>query len=51
MKAICTPLPNPSYDIKSFAVDAERNNVSAYAVFSATNTGWAIRSNRQVYTN
>ena len=33
------PLPNASYEIKSFAVDHERNNVSAYAVFSATNTG------------
>jgi predicted ester cyclase len=39
MKAIYTPLPNASYDIKSFAVDRERNNVAAYAVFSATNTG------------
>ena len=25
--------------MKSFAIDAERNNVSAYAVFSGTNTG------------
>jgi predicted ester cyclase len=39
MKALYTPLPNASYDIKSFAVDHERNNVAAYAVFSATNTG------------
>jgi predicted ester cyclase len=39
MKALYTPLPNASYDIKSFAVDQERNNVAAYAVFSATNTG------------
>jgi predicted ester cyclase len=39
MKGMFTPLPNASYEIKSFAVDPERNNVSAYAVFSATNTG------------
>jgi ketosteroid isomerase-like protein len=39
MKAIYTPLPNATYDIKSFAVDHERHNVAAYAVFSATNTG------------
>jgi len=39
MKGMFTPLPNASYEIKSFAADLERNNVSAYAVFSATNTG------------
>ena len=39
MKGIFTPLPNASYEIKSFAEDAERHNVSAYAVFTATNTG------------
>ena len=39
MKGLYTPLPNASYDVKSFAVDRERNNVAAYAVFSATNTG------------
>jgi predicted ester cyclase len=39
MKGIYTPLPNASYEIKSFALDTERNNVSAYAVFSGTNTG------------
>lgn len=39
MKSLYTPLPNASYEIKSFAVDHERNNVTAYAVFSATNTG------------
>ena len=39
MKGMFTPLPNASYEIKSFAADHERNNVSAYAVFSATNTG------------
>jgi len=39
MKGLFTPLPNGSYEVKSFATDAERNNVSAYAVFSGTNTG------------
>ena len=39
MKGLFTPLPNASYEIKSFAADPERNNVSAYAVFSGTNTG------------
>jgi len=39
MKGMFTPLPNASYEVKSFATDAERNNVSAYAVFSGTNTG------------
>ena len=39
MKGMFTPLPNATYEIKSFAADPERNNVSAYAVFSATNTG------------
>jgi hypothetical protein len=27
------------YDLKSFAIDNERNNVTAYAVFKATHTG------------
>src|SRR6185312_15079971 len=39
MKGLFTPLPNGSYEVKSFATDVERNNVSAYAVFSGTNTG------------
>jgi predicted ester cyclase len=39
MKGLFTPLPNGSYEVKSFATDAELNNVSAYAVFSGTNTG------------
>ena len=28
-----------SYELKSFAVDDERGNVTAFAVFSGTNTG------------
>jgi predicted ester cyclase len=39
MKGIFTPLPDASYEIKSFAVDEERNNVTAYGVFRATHTG------------
>jgi len=39
MKGLVGIMPDASYDLKSWAVDAERNNVSAYAVFSATHTG------------
>jgi predicted ester cyclase len=39
MKGMFTPFPNASYAIKSFAVDPERNNVAAFAVFSASHTG------------
>ena len=36
---IAGPLPDGTYDLKSLAVDEERGNVSAYAVFKATHTG------------
>ena len=39
MKGLFGPLPNGSYEVKSFATDAERNNVTAYGVFSGTHTG------------
>lgn len=39
MKAITTVFPGARYELKSFATDAERNNVAAYAVFHATHTG------------
>ena len=39
MKGLFTPVPNGSYELKSFAVDEERGNVCAYAVFSGTHTG------------
>ena len=39
MKAMCTVFPDARYDLKSFAADPERNNVSAYAVFQGTHTG------------
>ena len=39
MKGMTTVLPDARYELKSFATDAKRNNVSAYAVFHATHTG------------
>ncbi len=39
MKGLMTLMPDGSYAVKSFAVDNERNNVCAYAVFSGTHTG------------
>src|SRR5271169_5458828 len=39
MKGILTPLADARYEVKSFATDAARNNVSAYGVFHATHTG------------
>ena len=39
MKGLFVPLPDASYDLKSFAVDAARNSVCAYAVFNGTHTG------------
>jgi len=39
MKGVLGPLPDARYELRSFATDPDRNNVSAYAVFSATHTG------------
>ena len=39
MKGLLTPVPDGNYEVRSFAVDEERNNVSAYAVFRGTHTG------------
>jgi steroid delta-isomerase-like uncharacterized protein len=39
MKGILTVLPDGRYEVKSFAIDAERNNVAAYGVFHGTHTG------------
>jgi steroid delta-isomerase-like uncharacterized protein len=39
MKGLITILPDARYEVKSFATDAARNNVSAFAVFHATHTG------------
>ena len=39
MKGMFTPFPDGRYEVKSFAVDEQRKNVSAYGVFYATHTG------------
>ena len=39
MKGMYTPLPDARYEIRSFAVDERRNNVAAFGVFRATNSG------------
>jgi predicted ester cyclase len=39
MKGLIGIIPDGSYELKSWAVDAERNNVSAFAVFTGTHTG------------
>jgi predicted ester cyclase len=39
MKGLYTPLPDASYEIRSFAVDEARQKVVGYAVFRATHTG------------
>ena len=39
MKSLFTPLPDAKYEIRSFAVDEDRNNVAAYGVFRGTHTG------------
>ena len=49
MKEICTPLPDASYEVRSFAVDDARQNVAAYGVFpwNAYWRGRAVRANGQ----
>jgi predicted ester cyclase len=39
MKALLTPVPDGSYEIRSLPVDEARNNVAAYGVFRGTHTG------------
>ena len=39
MKGLLTPVPDGRYELRSFAVDEERNNVSAFAIFRGTHTG------------
>ena len=39
MKALMGFVPDGRYDLKSLAVDAERNNVCAYVVFHGTHSG------------
>ena len=38
MKGLLVPVPNGRYEIKSFAEDTERGNVTAAAVFHGTHT-------------
>lgn len=39
MKGLFVPVPNGRYELRAFAVDETRKNVSAYAVFHGTHTG------------
>ena len=39
MKGLLTPVPDGRYEVRSFAVDENRKNVAAYAVFRGTHTG------------
>ena len=39
MKGLLTPVPDGKYELRAFAVDEDRNNVTAYAVFRGTHTG------------
>jgi predicted ester cyclase len=39
MKGLLTPILDGNYELRSFAVDAERGNVLAYGVFRGTHTG------------
>jgi predicted ester cyclase len=39
VKGLGGPMPDNTYDLKSFAVDAERGNVTAASVFRGTHTG------------
>lgn len=39
MKGLFTPVPDGRYEVRSFAVDEERQNVAAYGVFRGTHTG------------
>ena len=39
MKGLIQMMPDGRYEIRSFATDAQRNVVTAYAVFSGTHTG------------
>ena len=39
MQGLYGPVPDASYEIKSFAVDDDRKNVAAYGVFRGTHTG------------
>jgi predicted ester cyclase len=38
MKGLFTPVPNGRYELRAFAVDGDRNNVTAFGVFHGTHT-------------
>ncbi len=38
-KGLLTPMPDGRYEVRSFAVDEDRNNVTAFSVFRGTHTG------------
>ena len=46
MKGMLAVLPDARYELKSFAVDAERQNVAAYAVFHGTHRARAGQCRR-----
>ena len=39
MKGLLTPVPDGRYEVRSFAVDEDRNNVAAFGIFRGTHTG------------
>ena len=39
MKGLLKPVPDGQYEVRSFGVDEDRNNVAAYGVFRGTHTG------------
>ena len=39
MKGLFHPIPNASYEVRSFAVDEDRGHVVAFGVFKGTHTG------------
>ncbi len=46
MKGLFSLCPDARYEIRSFAVDDERNNVAAYGIFRGTHTGEVDRCRR-----
>lgn len=46
MKGMFTPIPDASYEVRSFAVDERRNNVAAFGVFREQ-TAARVRCRRQ----
>ena len=39
MKGLLTPVPDGHYEVRSFAVDEDRNSVTAFAIFRGAHTG------------